>query len=201
MKKWTWLSILLVAAMMTACGSDDDNKNTNTEQDAGATAKDSTAAGDTAVAKDSTAAGDTAAGPVCMASPYTPTADDGFGKGCSEMSDLQYLGAMQADSKKGDAFRKQITDCLLTGGCSGKGDPKTPEGVKAIQACTTTCILDKAEKGISSDCANCYAFNGTCGFTKCLSKCAVDSGSDACKECMACNCDPALIACQQLPKK
>jgi hypothetical protein len=191
MKKLWWLSAMLAIALAMGCGDDkEDTPATDTATDSGA---DTTADGDGTAAADGAAATD--AGTACLASPYTPTSDEAtyFGKGCSEPADLQYLGMLQKDATKGDALRKAITDCLLQKGCSGKAD------TKAKEACTKDCIKTDAPAGIGDSCALCYAINGVCGFEKCIGDCAVDSGSDGCKKCLGCNCDPVLQACQQLP--
>ena len=200
MKKLWWLSALLVVALAAGCSDDTDDKTPATTTDSG-TAADAVAGTDAGPGTDAGTAAD-AGSEACLASPYTPTTAEVtyYGKGCSEPADLQYLKGLSDDATKGDAFRKVILDCLLAGGCSGKGDTKTPEGVKKVEECTKTCIQDKAAKGIGESCANCAAINGTCGFVNCLGACAANPGSDGCKKCLACKCDPVFVACQQLPK-
>lgn len=194
MKNFWWLSALLVVALAAGCSDDADDKTPAT--DSGATA-DTVAGSDTAAGSD--AGGTADAGPTCLPSPYTPSAAEVtyYAKGCSEPADLQYLGSLQADTTKGDKLRATITACLLTGGCGGKAKA---EGVPAAEKCAQDCILKDAPAGIGSSCALCYAINGVCGYDKCLLKCAADSASQGCKDCMACNCDALLQACQQLPK-
>ena len=140
-----------------------------------------------------------AGGDQCLPKEYKPTADDDFGTGCSAAADAAYVKTLNTDAAKGDAFRKVVTSCLLTTGCTNQGDPNTKEGLKKITACTNECILLGAAKGIGLSCVNCYSLNGVCGFSKCLPNCAADSASAACKECLACECDPKTLACMQLP--
>ena len=184
MNKLWWLSALLVVAMAAGCSDDADD--------------DTTPATDSGVAADAGAAED--AGPTCLPNPYTPTAavKTYYGAGCSAPADLQYLGGLAADPTKGDKLRAEITKCLLSGGCGAK---ITSDGVEAGEKCTQECIKKNAPAGIGDSCALCFAVNGVCGYDKCLAKCAVDSASQGCKDCMACNCDGLLTACQQLPKQ
>ncbi len=193
MKKYWWLSAILAVALAAGCADEADDTPA-TGNDAGST--DTGAKDDAATGADTTAAADTG-GPACLSAPYTPTSveKDYYGKGCSEPADLGYLQELAKDTTKGDALRKAITDCLLAKGCSGKASQKEKE------TCTKDCILKDAPKGIGDSCALCYAINGVCGFDKCVAKCAVDSGSQGCKDCLACNCDPILQACQQLPQQ
>ena len=161
--------------------------------------------------KDAGGADDTAAPPVdaggspdaggdqCLPKDYKAKPEDNFGTGCSASGDAAYVAGLAQDAAKGSAFRQLLTNCMLTSGCTNQGDPNTPAGLAKIASCVNTCVLKSAEKGISESCVNCYSINGICGFSKCLAKCAVDSGSQGCKDCLACNCDPKLVACMQLP--
>ena len=195
MKKFWWLTTMLAVALAMGC-SDDNTDTPAADSTATDTGADTTSGGDATAA-------DAAAGPACLASPYTPTADEltYYGKGCSEKSDIEYITTLATDPAKGDAMRGLILDCLLKPpeSCSGDGDTTTPDGVKKVEACVKGCILAKAEKGIGDTCANCFGINGTCGFVKCIGACASNPSSDGCKACLACNCDPVFAACQQVP--
>jgi len=109
--------------------------------------------------------------------------------GCTAAGDQGFLQSLAADKAKGDKFRDDVKSCTLTKGCLGKATDN--DKVKCINDC-----LDAIYVGTpSSTCDACYALNGYCGASKCLSKCAVDAASAGCQECLATNCDPAKNAC------
>ena len=139
------------------------------------------------------------AGPVCLPDPYKLGLEEKtyFGQGCSAASDQAVLQALNSEPTKDAALRKVIFDCLLIKGCSGKGDYKTAAGVKVIEQCTSACLLKSTAEPMGASCARCFGVHGTCQFVKCLAKCAADPGSDGCKSCLACNCDPMFAACKK----
>lgn len=193
----SFLAIATLAVFATACG-DDKGSTTTTDKDTAATGDvgtsgdatpttDTGAKADTGTAGDTGTTTDTGTTDVGTSSDASPTAAAG---GCTGATDQAFRKGLADDSAKGDAFRADVKNCTLTKGCLAKSTDS--EKIKCISDCIET--IHKAE-GLTDSCSACYGLTGWCGAGPCLSKCAVDAGSQGCKDCLATNCDPAAGAC------
>lgn len=119
--------------------------------------------------------------------------------GCTSSSDYAYLVSLDNSSTAADNFSQIVSDCTLKMGCLAQGTAcMTDEGkVNAKGQCIANCIVQASSFAISDHCAWCFGeFSGECGFEKCLSVCAIDSSSTACKNCLSTNCDGPLYDCE-----
>lgn len=94
--------------------------------------------------------------------------------GCVASSDQAIMKSAEFDQKS--------TDCSLP--CAFNTD---------VASCTSRCF--EKDVGLSASCARCNGINVACGAKKCLSECASDSASAACRACVLENCDPAFHVC------
>jgi hypothetical protein len=180
MKKLNWMiAMMAMTAVLTACGSDDTTTTTpDTTADVAAdTTVDTTP--DTTVED---IAADVTATDVAADTTVTAAA------GCTSSTDQAFMGGLLSDETKNNAFRLVVKDCTLTKGCLAK--PTANDKV----LCISQCIAD-ANTAMSLDCASCFGMNAACGAGPCLAKCAVDAGSQDCKDCMATNCDAPKNLC------
>ena len=110
--------------------------------------------------------GDAGAGPVADASASLG--------GCLASADQAIMASAEFDQKS--------TDCALP--CAFDTD---------VASCTSRCFVK--DVGLSASCARCNGINVACGAKQCVSPCAADSASAACRACVLENCDPAFHVC------
>ena len=186
-------TLIAIAAMATACGTDSETKTAATDS---GSATDGTVADGTAA--DAGTTDGTAAGDVALSGDTTTTTDAGaattnFGKGCSGADDQAFLGSLQKDATKGKAMADLVGDCTLKKGCLAKAD------AQAKKDCIVKCIVEDkvaTDNKLSQDCASCLGiYKGFCGADKCIAKCAADTASQKCADCLKDNCDGEYDKC------
>ena len=189
-KTFKMLALVIATLAFAACG------NTTTT----ATTTDDTT-GDTGLPGDSTAT-------TATCDKYVkPTTNPG----CTSPDDKTWVTLADQDTPVGNNFGDIVSDCTLKQGCLAMGSDKctADEQATSKSICITACIVKECQavadtdpasakcKKISNNCAWCYgAYSGECGFEKCLSDCAVDSSSKACRDCLKTNCDTVRDACK-----
>jgi hypothetical protein len=162
------LPAALAVALAVGCGGQEDDKSP-------------AAGGQT----DTAGSADAAETIACLPDPATPDKDPG----CTAAGDAAFVAKLKSDAALDSDFRQIVKKCTLSP-CQSK----PCELDKKL--CIRDCILKDTGKALSENCAWCYAaFSGYCGFKFCLSDCAADPGSDACKACLAANCDDKKNAC------
>lgn len=213
------LALATAAVAISACGTNaSSNGTTDTTAgtdttggtDAVSTGGDTTTTtGDTVTGTDGTiTTADTGSGGENMCTFTKPTTNPG----CTSADDKAWLAAADAPgSKLGDNFGNIVSDCTLKQGCLAMGTQCADDKEKAIAKgkCIRDCIIKEcgaikdedpasAKCGkMTGNCAWCYGeYSGECGFEKCLSVCAVDSSSTACRDCLKANCDTVRDACK-----
>lgn len=185
---------LAFTAAFAACGSSTSSSGTTTD----------TTTGDVPLSGDATATGDTAATCDNYVKPTT-------NPGCTAADDKTWVALADGTTVISDNFGDIVSDCTLKQGCLAMGGETCTADEQATSKaiCITACIVKecgavadtdptsaKCSK-ISNNCAWCYGrYSGECGFEKCLSDCAVDSSSAACRSCLAANCDTVRDACK-----
>lgn len=223
MKKTILFKLLALAATIsaTACGTTTSTNGSTTDTQTGTdTTATDTVAGDTTTA-DTTGSSDTVAG-----TDTTTTDTGGGGgenmctftkpttnPGCTSPDDLAWIELVSKDTS-GDLdsnFGNIVSNATLKQGCLAQGaECATPEEKAIAQGkCIRDKILETCKKladtdkdsakctKISANCAWCYGeYSGQCGFQFCLSDCAVDSSSTACRDCLKTNCDVKRDACK-----
>ena len=139
---------------------------------------------------------------------YTkPTTD----MGCTGTDDKAWVTLANETTAVGDNFGDIVSDCTLKRGCLAQGDTCSSDADKATAKaiCITNCIVRECETipdsdptsakcaKVSLNCAWCYGrYSGECGFENCLSDCAVNSSSPACRDCLKKNCDGVRNDCK-----
>lgn len=117
----------------------------------------------------------------------TATGTGGSSASGSTGTGMMMMGACTNPTDLGIVQTKDVK--MITADC-GKAnignDAKTKE-----------CI--KMGTSLSDPCVTCFADTVSCVIAKCLQPCLADSGSQACTDCRAMNCDPAFKACSGLP--
>lgn len=219
MKKTILFKLLALAATIsaTACGTSSTTTTGGgtTDTQAGTdTAGSDTVTGDVASGNDTvtgadTTKTDTGGGGENMCTFAKPTTDPG----CTSADDLAWIDMVAKDTS-GDLdsnFGNIVSNATLKQGCLAQGaECATPEEKAIAQGkCIRDKILETCKKladtdkdsakctKISANCAWCYGeYSGQCGFQFCLSDCAVDSSSTACRECLKTNCDVKRDACK-----
>ena len=216
MKKTILFKLLALTATISAaaCGSSSTTTTggtttTDTTSGSDTTADVQTAGDATATTGDTTGSTDTTGTGENMCTFEKPTSNPG----CTSADDLAWLDAVKADTSGNldSNFGALVSDATLKQGCLAQGaDCATPEAKAIAQGkCIRDKILAACKKipdsdpasakcaKVSANCAWCYGeFSGQCGFQYCLSDCAVDSSSDACRTCLKTNCDTVRDACK-----
>ncbi len=194
------LALVTATMAFAACGS-----TASTSGTADTASTDDTALPGDGTATTDSAAGDTTTGNQCT---YTkPTTNPG----CTAADDKTWVTLAADTTAISDNFGNIVSDCTLKQGCLAQGDACTTDADKATAKalCITTCILKECQTipdsdsasakcaKISNNCAWCYGrYSGECGFEKCLTDCATDSSSAACRDCLKTNCDTVRDACK-----
>ncbi len=197
--------LALVTAMMAcaACGSSTSNSGT----DAATTTDTTDAAGDTTVVVKPLPPPTPWDSKQCGFTYTAPTTNPG----CTATDDAAWVKLAADTTAISNNFGDIVADCTLKQGCLAMGGTCTVDGdaatAKAI--CITDCVQKECAALTDTDpasakcakitkgCAWCYGrYSGECGFEKCLSDCAVDSSSDACRACLKANCDGVRDDCK-----
>ena len=175
------------AALLIACGGDATTGTTSTGS--GGSSTTTSAAGTGGTASGTTSAAGTG-GSATTTTTGTTTSAGTSGSTSSASGSTGSGMAMGACTNAPDlAITMSKNVAKITGDCATASFGAEPATKKCIKMGT----------GLSDPCVTCFDDTVACVVAHCLNECAVDSGSQACKDCRATNCDPAFKLCSGLP--
>ena len=174
------LLVAIPAVFVVACGSDTTSGTTSTGAggEASTTATGTGGAGGSGGSISTTGTGSSTA---------TSTSSGSSSASGSTGTGMMMMGACTNPTDLGIVQTKDVKKITADCGKMHIGN----------DAATKTCI--KMGTSLSDPCVTCFADTVSCVISKCLQPCLADSGSQACTDCRAMNCDPAFKACSGLP--